>query len=213
MKRRFASQPAKAARPWRPALRDGLALAVVCGALAMAFTRLRGVRAARITWQALLMAWALWSGGDLLSLALLSGWAEHGVPWAAASGAALIAGVALFTPWVSRRQIYCHHICPHGAAQQWLGKLRRRKPSVPPRVDRVLRIVPWLLLAAVPVLLLLKMDVARLEPFDAWIWRAAAWVPLGVAAAGLVASVFIPQAYCRYGCPTGAGLPRFAAKT
>ena len=204
MKRTFAAPAARVEKSWRPVVRDWLSAAVACGALLMAFTRLRGVRAVRVSWQALLMAWALWSGGDLLTLALLGGWAQHGVPWAAAPGAALIAGVALFIPWAARRQIYCHHICPHGAAQQWLGKLRRRKVILPADVDRKLRAVPWLLLAAVPVMLLCKLDVAKLEPFDAWVWRAVAVVPLVIAVTGLVASVFIPQAYCRYGCPTGA---------
>ena len=204
MKRTFAAAAAPPAKSWRPAPRDWLAAAVVGGALLMAFTRLRGVRWARVTWQALLMTWALWSGGDLLTMALLAGWGQHGVPWTAAPGAALIAGVALFIPWAARRQVYCHHICPHGAAQQWLGKLRRRKLSLTPGVDRALRGVPWLLLAAVPVMLLFQLDAAKLEPFDAWAWRAAAFVPIGIAVAGLVASVFIPQAYCRYGCPTGA---------
>lgn len=203
MKRTFAAPPPEK-KSWRPVLRDWLAAGVVCGALIMAFTRLRGVRGLRIAWQALLIGWALWSGGDLLSLALLAGWAQHGIPWLAAPGAALIAGVALIIPWTARRQIYCHHICPHGAAQQWLGKLRRRKLAVPPGMDRTLRLLPWVLLAAALVMILLRMDLAKLEPFDAWVWRAAALVPLAIAAAGLTASVFIPQAYCRYGCPTGA---------
>ena len=43
-----------------------------------------------------------------------------------------------------------------------------------------------------------------MEPFDAWILGASAAVPLGLAVVGLAASVFIPQAYCKYGCPTGA---------
>ena len=203
MKRTFAAKPPPK-KSWLPALRDWLAAGVVCGALVMAFTRLRGVHVLRITWQALVIGWALWSGGDLLSLALLAGWAQHGIPWAAAPGAALIAGVALVIPWTARRQIYCHHICPHGAAQQWLGKLRRRKFAVPRPLDRALRLLPWVLLAAALVMILLRMDLAKLEPFDAWVWRAAALVALAIGVAGLVASVFIPQAYCRYGCPTGA---------
>lgn len=204
MKRTFAAPPSRVEKPWRPALRDWLAAGVVCGALLMAFTRLRGVRAVRVSWQALLMTWALWSGGDLLTLALLTGWAQHGVPWAAAPGAALIAGVAFFIPWAARRQIYCHQICPHGAAQQWLGRLRKRKLTVKPRVDRALLLVPWILLAAAPAMLLFNLSLSHLEPFDAWVWRAAAVVPLVIAGIGLAVSVFIPQAYCRYGCPTGA---------
>jgi hypothetical protein len=47
-------------------------------------------------------------------------------------------------------------------------------------------------------------DLAGLEPFDAYVVRSAGWATIAVALAGLVASLFIPQAYCRYGCPTGA---------
>ena len=34
--------------------------------------------------------------------------------------------------------------------------------------------------------------------------RSAGWATLAVAAIGLIASLFVPQAYCRFGCPTGA---------
>jgi thiamine biosynthesis lipoprotein len=42
------------------------------------------------------------------------------------------------------------------------------------------------------------------EPFDAWVLGTAVAVPLGLAIVGLLTSVFVPQAYCKYGCPTGA---------
>ena len=47
-------------------------------------------------------------------------------------------------------------------------------------------------------------DLAGLEPFAAYILRSAGLATLTVAAVGLVASFFVPQAYCRFGCPTGA---------
>jgi len=35
------------------------------------------------------------------------------------------------------------------------------------------------------------------------LWPIAGIAALSVAIVGLVASLFIPMAYCRYGCPTG----------
>ena len=69
-----------------------------------------------------------------------------------------------------------------------------------------LRWLPGLLLAMVLVItiLLLPMDLAHLEPFDAYSLRAAGAATLAIAVLGLAASLFVPMAYCRYGCPTGA---------
>jgi NosR/NirI family transcriptional regulator, nitrous oxide reductase regulator len=47
-------------------------------------------------------------------------------------------------------------------------------------------------------------NLAALEPFDAYLFRIAGWASLSVAAVGLIAAWFVPMAYCRYGCPTGA---------
>src|SRR5437773_1547232 len=51
---------------------------------------------------------------------------------------------------------------------------------------------------------LVNHDLLSLALFDAWVWRAAGVVTLVIAGIGLAASLFIPQAYCRFGCPTGA---------
>ena len=55
-------------------------------------------------------------------------------------------------------------------------------------------------------------NLASLEGFDAWLWRSAGSATIVIAIVGLVASIFSPLAYCKYGCPTGA-LFKFLRKT
>jgi polyferredoxin len=43
-----------------------------------------------------------------------------------------------------------------------------------------------------------------IEPFDAYLFPVAGWATITIALVGLAASLFVPMAYCRYGCPTGA---------
>src|SRR5262249_19176593 len=141
---------------------------------------------------------------DLLSLALFSGWAANGLALKAAPGLVLLTAAAFLVPWSTRRQLYCHQVCPHGAAQQLL--LLRRRWTPPAKIAQALEHFPAVLLGFALFALLLgwPVDLAKLEPFDAWVWRAAGVVTLLIAVVGLTASLFIPQAYCRFGCPTGA---------
>jgi thiamine biosynthesis lipoprotein len=117
-----------------------------------------------------------------------------------------LTAAAVLVPWGARRQIYCHHLCPHGAAQEWLGRLSRRNISLPKAAHDTLRILPGILLAAgfLCALRLPLFPIGNLEPFDFWILGRAAVVPAVLAFLGLGLSVFVPMAYCRYGCPTGA---------
>ncbi len=206
LKRRFAAQQPRPAAPWQWRNRDAALAAVVVAALVMAYSNLRGNKWARRLWQAVLIGYVGFASGDLLSLGLMAGWAQSGVAWRSVSGLALLLAAALLVPWISRRQLYCHHICPHGAAQQWLGTLVRRKTHVPIKLARILETFPYLLIAVAIVAVLRgwRLDLADLEPFDAWVWRAAGAASIAIAAVGLIASLRIPLAYCRFGCPTGA---------
>lgn len=146
--------------------------------------------------------------GDLIALKLLAGWARGGVPWTTAPGLVLLVAAALLVPWATRQPFYCHQVCPHGAAQELIGKWRpRRWQWTPPAgVVRGLEFLPvaLLALALVVALLAVPLDLAGTEPFAAYVVRSAGWATLAIAGAGLVASAFVPQAYCRFGCPTGA---------
>jgi len=185
----------------------GTVLVVLFGLL-MAFTRLRGVRKLRIAFQLVLVGYLGLVNGDLISQALLVGWAENGMAWSFAPGLLLLVAAALLVPLLAGKQVYCHQLCPHGAAQQLLkNRLPKRwRWSVPPRLAVLLRAVPFLLLLLVVVVAVrqLAFNLVSIEPFDAYLFRVAGWASIVIAVTGLVASMFVPMAYCRYGCPTGA---------
>lgn len=179
---------------------------VVAAAMLMAFTPLRGRAWVRHGHHALLVVYGGLVSGEMLSQGLLTGWAGAGTPWRSAPGLVLLAAVALLGPVWTRRQLYCHHICPHGAAQQLLAGWARWRWSPPRWLERLLERAPFVLLGFIvcAVMLAWRVDVNLLEPFDAYVFRVAGWGVITLAAAGLLWSVFTPLAYCRYGCPTGA---------
>ncbi|MFK7778326.1 MAG: 4Fe-4S binding protein, partial [Gimesia sp.] len=115
---------------------------------------------------------------------------------------------AILIPWTTRRNIYCQNICPHGTAQEFLGRIvpAKRKWKIRPDVKRALRWIPGLLLGIILIIIFfdIPIDLAELEAFDAYLLTSAGVVSIGIAITGLLASLFVPQAYCHYGCPTGA---------
>lgn len=183
-------------------------LLVVALSTFLTFSSWRGKKWLRWLHHSILIGYAGAFSGAMLSQGLLVGWARHGVPWQTAPLLVLLAALALSIPVFFRRQFYCHHYCPHGTLQMVLANRlgTRLRLHLPPGISRWLEQIPWALLAAVVVISMLGLNVNlnALEPFDAWLIRVAGWGTLTVAVVGLVASLFVPMAYCKYGCPTGA---------
>ncbi|MEA3211228.1 MAG: NosR/NirI family transcriptional regulator, nitrous oxide reductase regulator [Chthoniobacter sp.] len=210
MRRLQAANSALAVKP--PPLRfqghDWGLLAVIMAALVVALTGTHGHKWVRRGFQVLVIAYVGFITGDLLAQSLIVGWAQSGVPWRTAPGLVLLLAAALAVPWATRKPLYCHHLCPHGAAQMLLARIAPKRWRIPLRPDfaRGLRWLPGLLLAAIVAIsmLLLPIDLAHLEPFDAYVLRSAGWATITLAVVGLIASLFVPMAYCHYGCPTGA---------
>lgn len=148
----------------------------------------------------------LWMG-DLLAQSLLVGWMETRVPWSATPGLVILATAAFVLPWASRQPVYCQFVCPHGNLQRWTMKLlpARWKRPLGEDLKWLSRCVPPLLLLVVLVVSFLRLDfdLAGIEPFDAYVLRSAGWATLLVAGLGLLVSLWVPMAYCKYGCPTG----------
>jgi len=192
--------------PLRVRGHDLALMAVIAAALALAFTKKR--QWLRRGFQVFVIGYVGFLTGDLLAQSLIAGWAANGVPWRTAPGLVLLLAAALTVPWATRKPLYCQQLCPHGAAQELLGRIapRRWRVALPQEFARGLRWLPALLLALVIAItiLVLPIDLASVEPFDAYILRSAGWATIALAVAGLLASLFVPMAYCHYGCPTGA---------
>ncbi len=189
---------------WR--WQDAGHLAVILSAFVMAFTRMRGIAWCRHAHHVLLVVYGGFVSGEMLSQGLMAGWAAGGVPWRNAIGLVALAAVALLGPVFTSKQLYCHHICPHGALQQLLAKRLRWQWSPSKRLDGLLSALPFVLLLAVfvSVVWALGLDLNQVEPFDAYLFRVAGIASIVIALAGLVGSLVTPLAYCRFGCPTGA---------
>jgi Na+-translocating ferredoxin:NAD+ oxidoreductase RnfG subunit len=203
---RVTNEELHAAVPLNLRWRDAGLMAVLLLGTAFAFAR-RHPLWLRRAFQAVVIGYVGFVNGDLLAQSLFAGWAKSGVPWRLAPGLVLLAAAALLVPWATKKPLYCQQLCPHGAAQEWLGRLGwKNRVRVPARLGAGLQWLPGLLLLFVLLVVMLQapFDLAGIEPFDAYLVRSAGWATIAVAVAGLAASLFIPQAYCRYGCPTGA---------
>ncbi len=145
--------------------------------------------------------------GDLLAQSLMIGWVESRVPWQATPGLVLFVLAAFLLPWFTKQPVYCQFICPHGNLQRWTMKVipARWKRPLPEDGKWIARWVPAMLLAVVLAVsfLQLDLDLAGIEPFDAYLLKGAGLATILVALIGLAISLFFPMAYCKYGCPTG----------
>jgi polyferredoxin len=125
-----------------------------------------------------------------------------------------LTAAALVIPAFTGRNVYCNRICPHGAAQTLAGSLMRKKRfHLPPKLHAALTRLPWLTLLAIWALAFLASGIpfAYFEPFETWSSGFVAFIPAAILTVGLVAAFFLPQAYCHYGCPTGALLKYLTA--
>ena len=184
---------------------DAGVVAVLGVACAFTFTRVRRRTWTRRAFQLVLIGYLGFANGQILSQSLMVGWAANGAPWRIAGGLVLLLAGALIVPWATRRQLYCSQICPHGAAQELVGRLSRWRLHVPVSLDRALRWLPPMLIAMVIVVAMvgLAIDPADVEPFVAYQIRLASWISIAIAVGGLALAAFVPMAYCKYGCPTG----------
>lgn len=201
LRRHHTVAPAKA-----PDWKSPLAFTWIAGGLLVGFTKLRARKAVRTGFA----VFSVVAGGLLLGLMVgqdqLTGWAKRGDPAGIALPLLLLSAAALLVPVVSGKNIYCAHLCPHGAAQTLLGGLRKKRHALPKRWHLVLQIIPWITLVGLWTVAFAgaAWPLSHAEPFEIWSAGFYALVPTLVFGIGLLVAAFLPQGYCHYGCPTGA---------
>jgi transcriptional regulator of nitric oxide reductase len=185
-------------------LNDWGTIGVIIIAIVVGLTSLRGRRWVRWLLPVVVLVYLGFVTGSLLSQAQFVGWSQSGVPHGAVGLVALTLA-AFLVPITTKRNVYCSQLCPHGAAQQLIKLTFHPRHSVGSQMRKVLRWLPGglLIVSLLVAMFHWRLSLVDIEPFDAYVWKIAGWATLTLAVVGLVASCFVPMAYCRHGCPTG----------
>lgn len=115
---------------------------------------------------------------------------------------------------------FCGWVCPFGSLQEWIGKLGRKlfdkryNNLIPPRVDRVLRYLRYVVLALVVYMTATtaKLMFQEIDPYYALFnfytgeVTVAAFTVLGLT---MALSLVVERPWCKYACPYGALLGVF----
>lgn len=143
--------------------------------------------------------------GTFISLQMLVGWLSQGINLASVFTLFLLVALAIFLPFFGKKNYYCNHVCPFGAAQEAVGRLTKKKWHLPKSVNKVLKQTRRLITALLFITLWLGVgfDLINYEPFSAFLFEQADVVVLILAGTFLLLSLFIPRPYCRFVCPTG----------
>ncbi len=203
MLRRHLAQEARLTFPWKTTLAFlWIALGAVVG-----LRKWRHQKQIRLAY-AIISVVAGVTLGWLLSQDQLLGWGKNGFDVRTTLPLLGLTAIALVVPTFTGKNIYCSRICPHGAAQSLVGELRKSRFALPPKLHAIMVRVPWLTLLVIWVLALIGsgLPLAYFEPFETWSTGFIAFVPAAIFTVGIIAAFFLPQAYCHYGCPTGAML-------
>ena len=143
--------------------------------------------------------------GQFLSLSLLRGWIANGLEGMDYLPTVLVLAVAVILPFFKQKHHYCSWICPLGSLQELAAYMPVPKIHCSPEVyRRMSRVRMW---TFAMLMLALWTGIGGIildyEPFTAFLWQTAAPVVMCLAAVIVVASMFVPNVWCKSLCPMG----------
>jgi NosR/NirI family transcriptional regulator, nitrous oxide reductase regulator len=114
----------------------------------------------------------------------------------------LLLGGSVLTLIFTGKNVYCHSVCPFGAAQEVLGKTGRAKTFRTGYYTK-LKYLQWTITfaAVIAALLLNDPSVAQYEVFGAFFQLTASNILFAVLIIVIILSLFIKRPWCNFMCP------------
>lgn len=153
---------------------------------------------------AIVLVLGFWMG-TFLSLFSLYNWTIHGMNLSTKLFAFIILTLSVVLPLLTDKSYYCSYLCPFGASQDLLGKIRPKNVKLSRQLRDFLSTLREKIFATIMLLLFtgVSFDLTNIEPFSAFIYQSAALPVIILAVLFLILSIIIPRPWCRYACPTG----------
>lgn len=138
---------------------------------------------------------------------------ENGALACSMSGMQLVLGIVLMVCVLLFSKLFCGYICPLGTLGEWFGKLGNKykiQITVPTALDKVLRLLKYLLLGITIYFTLTTNELfcKSYDPFYAIVSQfgndVIPWMAIIAIAILIIGSTIIPMFWCRYACPLGA---------
>ena len=193
-----------ASHDWRNDLKTSLGIILFILAVLQFFFPKRLGRFRLLNRVLVVLILGFWSG-TFLSMSSFYNWTINGINLPARLFIFIILITSFVMPLVTGKAFYCIYLCPYGASQDLLGKLRKGVSIIPKKWDKFLSKLREKIFAALMVLLLsgVSFDLTNIEPFSAFLFKSAALPVIILAVLFLILSIFVPRPWCRYACPTG----------
>jgi len=115
---------------------------------------------------------------------------------------------ALLTAFLSRRNLYCHALCPFGTLQELNSRISGSNLPIAQSLVRVARALPYFLtwLALMCVFLTSNPTSGAYEPFPTLFGFEGMEIQWLILAAVILGSLFMKRFFCRFFCPVGIAL-------
>lgn len=138
---------------------------------------------------------------------------DNGALACSMSGMQLVLGVALLVGVLLFSKLFCGYLCPLGTTSEWFGKLGRKLKiqfTIPPTVDKLLRVLKYVLLGVTFYFTLASNELfcKTYDPFYAAVttfgYDVVPWMAISAILILAIGSIIVPMFWCRYVCPLGA---------
>ncbi len=141
-----------------------------------------------------------------LSMTLLLGWAQNGVPFVTALPAVAMLLLTIILNFCGRPHFHCTWVCPYGSLQALAYMLPLPKIKVGPKYFRIMHRIRTIVLMCILVLAWFDLGAATLlayEPFSVFLLSSASTAVLILASVFVILSIFVPKVWCTALCPMG----------